>query len=603
MPLMGSLYVGSSGLQTSQNALNTTAHNLTNTETTGYVRQQVQQSTRSYLQLSVDVRSVNNKQVGLGVTYSRVKHIRDYFLDKIYRRESGRSMFYEVSTEVMEEVEGQLGEMHGEAFQTSIEDFWTAVQELAKDPASSVTQGLLVQRGAELIQRAQAVYKGLSAYQDNLNMQVKDQVDKINSYGKKILELNEAIRKVESGGVERANDLRDTRDLLLDELSEMANINYGESVNGDVWVQIEGVDFVKGPRCFEMEVFADDETGFYTPFWPQNASYTLDANGNKVYTEKSISNAHVFKFNREISTDLNTDIGGLKATLLARGDHRADYRDVATKDAYNSNDSIVSQSVIMNVQAEFDQLIHNIATKINEILGTAAGVNEVKGTFTFKDENGNALNMTDVRLCKADSNGYMRKDDGSPIEMFTTRSGGGYQKVNLANDVVDPNDNTKVLLEAGDYWVYVPEDPNNPSSLYNIENLQIDQELMQKPSMLGFRLEDGSEDQATADALKAAFTAEDYTLNPNISKRSTFISYYTDLVSQIANTGYVSRSIYLNQQDTMESIESARQQVSGVSSDEELSNMIKFQNAYNASSRYINVIDEMLEHLLSTLGV
>ena len=361
--------------------------------------------------------------------------------------------------------------------------------------------------------------------------------------------------------------------------------------------------FVKGPRCFEIGVFADEETGFYTPFWPQNASYTTDANGNKIYTEKSIENAHVFKFNREISTDLNTDIGGLKATLLARGDHRADYRDVANKDVYNSNDSIVSQSVIMNVQAEFDQLIHNIAMKINEILGTAAGVNEVKGNFSFKDENGNVLNMKDVRLCKADSDGYMRKDDGSPIEMFTTRSGGSYKKVTLDTAATDPNDPNKVLLEAGDYWVYVPEDPDNPSSLYNIENLQIEEELMQKPSMLGFRLPDGSEDQATADALKAAFTAEDYTLNPNISKRSTFVSYYTDLVSQIANTGYVSRSIYLNQQDTMESIESARQQVSGVSSDEELSNMIKFQNAYNASSRYINVIDEMLEHLLSTLGV
>ncbi len=190
--------------------------------------------------------------------------------------------------------------------------------------------------------------------------------------------------------------------------------------------------------------------------------------------------------------------------------------------------------------------------------------------------------------------------------MFTTRSGNGYKKMTVTgltdaagNPVLDENGNPVT----GDVWVYVPEDPNNPSSLYNIENLQIDQELMQKPSMLGFRLPDGSEDQATADALKAAFTAEDYTLNPNLSKRSTFVSYYTDLVSQIANTGYVSRSIYLNQQDTMESIESARQQVSGVSSDEELSNMIKFQNAYNASSRYINVIDEMLEHLLSTLGV
>ena len=201
-----------------------------------------------------------------------------------------------------------------------------------------------------------------------------------------------------------------------------------------------------------------------------------------------------------------------------------------------------------------------------------------------------------------DSDGYMRKDDGSPIEMFTTRSGSGYQKMTANEDITDKDG--KILVAKGqECWVYVPEDPNNPSSLYNIENLQIDQELMQKPSMLGFRLPDGSEDQATADALKAAFTAEDYTLNPNLSKRSTFVSYYTDLVSQIANTGYVSRSIYLNQQDTMESIESARQQVSGVSSDEELSNMIKFQNAYNASSRYINVIDGMLEHLLSTLGV
>lgn len=247
MGLMGSLYVGSSGLQTSQNALNTTAHNLTNTETTGYVRQQVQQSSRSYQTLSVNVSSICNQQVGLGVTYSRVKHIRDYFLDKIYRRESGRSMFYEVSTEVMEEVEGQLGEMHGEAFQTSIEDFWTAVQELTKDPTSSVTQGLLVQRGAQLIQRAQAVYTGLSAYQDNLNLQVRDYVDKINSYGKKILALNDSIRAIEAGRVEQANDMRDTRDQLLDELAELVNIEYGEDVNGDVWVQIEGVDFVKGP--------------------------------------------------------------------------------------------------------------------------------------------------------------------------------------------------------------------------------------------------------------------------------------------------------------------------------------------------------------------
>ena len=87
-----------------------------------------------------------------------------------------------------------------------------------------------------------------------------------------------------------------------------------------------------------------------------------------------------------------------------------------------------------------------------------------------------------------------------------------------------------------------------------------------------------------------------------MKKKSSFIDYYDDLVGQIANSGYVFRTIYENQEGTVESIDAAREQVIGVSSDEELSNMVKFQNAYNASSRYINVIDEMLEHLLSSLA-
>ncbi len=590
MSLMGGLYIGSSGLQTGQNALNTTAHNLSNMDTVGYVRQQVQQSTRSYLRLSTDVKSVNNKQTGLGVTYSRVKHIRDAFLDRIYRRESGRSMFYEVSTEVTEEIESQLGEMNGEAFQTNLEDFWTAIQELAKDPASSVTQGLLVQRGAELIQRAQAVYGGFCAYQDNLNLQVKKQVDQINEYGKQILALNDAIRGIEAGGIESANDLRDARDAILDELSQMVNINYDEDQFGNVWVQVEGMDFVKGPHCYEIALDVDEKTGFYTPYWPLNS--TFDENGNlKLDKNGNPLRDDVFDLGLRISTDLNTDIGGLKAILLARGDHRADYTDMA-RDKYDE----VSQSIVMNIQAEFDQLIHNVASKVNEILAEAAGVK----TGPVYASNGDILIKEGERYCESDIGGYMRKDDGSPIQMFTKIYGEGYRKVTGTVDVVDDQGN--VTQEQKEYWVYNEEVPGELETIYSINNLQVDPELMQKPSMLGFRLADGSEDKATAEALKQAFVAEDYTLNPNVQKRTAFVNYYTDLVSQVANSGYAFRNIYDNQVNAVESIESARQQVAGVSSDEELSNMIKFQNAYNASSRYINVIDEMLEHLLSALG-
>ncbi len=575
MPLMGSLYIGSSGLQTSQNALNTTAHNLSNVDTTGYTRQQVQQSNRAYVTLSTDPKSISNKQTGLGVTYSRVKQVRDYFLDKTYRKESGRSMFYEVSTEVMEEVESQLGELNGEAFQTTMTDFWTAIQELSKDPSSSVTQGLIVQRASEFVQRAGAVYKGLSSYQDNLNTQIKQNIDKINKYGNQLLTLNDQIRAIESGGIEHANDLRDARNQILDELAELTNMSFSEDRFGSVSVKIEGVDFVKDGTCYEIALKTDEATGFYTPFWPQDATYTVQDDGTRIY---NIDGAEVFDLSVEISSDLNTDIGGLKAMLLARGDHRANYTDLA-EGKYDS----VSQSVVMNIQGEFDQMIHNVVTKVNEILAKAAGVQT--GDLTLAD----GTVLKDARYCTMDPDGYMRMEDGSPIQLFTKITTDGYEKVTGADGT--------------EYWVMKEEDSNRPESLYTIGNLQVNSALMQEPSKLGFRLADGSEDKATAEALKAAFAEEAYTLNPNVQKKTTFVDYYTDLVSQVSNSGYVFRSIYENQVNTVESTQSAREQVIGVSTDEELSNMIKFQNAYNASSRYINVISEMLEHIISTLGV
>ncbi|MBR3823751.1 MAG: flagellar hook-associated protein FlgK [Lachnospiraceae bacterium] len=574
MPLMGSLYVGSSGLQTSQNALNTTAHNLSNVETVGYTRQQVQQSAKSYNTLSINPEGVANQQIGLGVTYSRVKQVRDIFLDTTYRKESGRCSFYQTTTETMEEVESLLGELNGEAFQTNMSDLWTSVQELAKDPSSSIVQGLLVQRAGEFVERAVNIYEGMTFYQNNLNLQIKQTVEKINEYGKRILELNEEIRCVEAGGVERANDFRDARNQILDELGSLVNISVKEGNYGEVSVRIENVDFIKGETCYEIALDQDETTGFYTPYWPQNASYVIGEDGGRIYNK---TGAEVFNLKREISSDKNTDIGGLKAMLLARGDHQADYTDIE-KD-YSS----VSESVIMNIQAEFDQLVHNIATKVNSILAEAAGV--VQGDLTLAD----GTVLSDVSYCEDVTDGYMRKEDGSPIQMFAKVTTEAYSKVTGA--------------DGKEYWVYNEEDFAQQDFLYTLKNIRIDEELQQKPASLSFMMKDGSVDVETAEKLKDAFTEEIYTLNPEVKKTTTFLDYYNDLVSQVANSGAVYRSIFTNQEDTVEATENARQQIIGVSSDEELSNMIRFQNAFNASSRYVNAISEMLAHLINTLGV
>ena len=548
MPLMGSLYIGTSGLQTGQNVLNTVAHNMTNVDTNGYTRQQSLLGTKMYNTVSVTPDAVSNQQYGLGVNYSAARQVRDFFLDKTYRRESGRSMFYEVSTEVMNEVENLLGELNGEDFQTSLSNLWTAVQELSKDPSSSVTQGLLVQRASEFIERATSVYADLSNYQDNLNTQLYDYTTQINDMGHQIQALNDKIRMIESGGIEHANDLRDTRNLLLDKLSSLVKMSYSENALGDVDVQIEGVDFVKGGMVYEIALDVDATTGFYTPFWPQNANYTFRDDGTKVY---DITHAKVFDLRQAIASTTNTDIGGMKARLLARGDHRADYSDIET------NYDAISSSIVMNIQAEFDQLIHNVTTKINEVLASA-------------------YNPT---------TGYMCDVDGRPIQLFKKITTEGYTQ------------------DATGQWNYMEEDYSKPETMYTLKNIQINKHLLQEPGMFGFILMDGSVDYDTAEALKRAFQTENYTLNPYVQKKTNFITYYTDLVSQVANSGAVYQSIYENQETTVQATYEAREQIVGVSTDEEIANMIKFQNAYNASSRYINVISEMLEHILNTLGV
>ena len=556
MPLMGSLYIGTSGLQTSQNALNTTAHNMTNADTTGYVRQQVQLGTKVYNTIRVDFKSVSNQQVGLGVSYSNVKQVRDYFLDQTYRRESGRNAFYEVASGALEEIESLLDELNGESFQESLEGVWTAVQELSKDPSSAVTQGLLVQKSSQFIERAKAVYNGMCDYQDNLNQQIMGKVNTINEYANRIKELNDEILKIECAGFEHANDLRDERNRMLDELSVLGKISYAEDLNGQVNVQFEGVDLVKREVVYEIGLKQDENTGFYTPFWMQNARYTLNDLGDKVY---HIEGAEVFDLNAIISSDLNTDIGSLKSMMLARGDHRADYTDIMEE----NYDYSVSQSVIMNIQGEFDQLIHNVVTAINDVLIDAAEAAREAGSS------------------------YMQNEDGSPIVLFEKIGAECFEK------------------KADGTWAKKQEEEwegGYKGSLFSISNIRINKDLVQSPTKLGFIKEDGSVDYETVEKLKEKFTAESNTLNPKVKKKTNFVDYYGDLVAQVANSGSVYSSILFNQQATVNATFSAREQVVGVSSDDELTNMVKFQNAYNASSRYINALSEMLATLINTMG-
>ena len=556
MSLMANLYVGASGLTTSQNALNTTAHNMANLDTVGYTRQQVSQGTRAYQTLERRYDTIAYKQIGTGVNYNTCKQVRSSFLDSSYRTETGRYAFYDVSNKALEEIEDQLQEMNGSEFADSMNNLWVAVQELAKDPCSAVTQSSFVTRANEFLTRAKSVYDGLVDYQENLDSTVKGMCDTINSYGDKIRELNEKIVDIESGKQERANDLRDERNLLLDKLGEYGRLDYEEDIFGNVIVLFEGASFVStdhvnhiGVDTTLSEAAGGTANGYATPYWEYAAKTETRSDGTKEVV--SINGAHLFDLTQPVSTVTNTDIGKLRAVLLARGDHNATYHDITEDPEYYAKN--ISQSVIMNIQAEFDQMVHNVMTAINEIMETA------ESNPAIMDHSVGATSDFTMFICA--------------------------------------NEEDELI-----YNISEDKPAGSVKTGFTIKNSQINPKLIQEPTLFTFRTVDGGEDNATTSKLKEAFTKEQYVLNPNVTSRNSIITYYNALVNQVANSGDVYKSIKEAQELTVSSVESSREQIVGVSSDEELEFMIMFQNAYNASSRYINVVSEMLEHLVSTLG-
>ena len=597
MSLFGSLYLGDSGIRTSQSALNTVAHNLSNLNTPGYVRQQVANSDTTYINGGRSVRG-RQFQVGTGAKYAECRHVRDTFLDAAYREESGRMSYYETSYSAILEIEDILGELDGAAFKNSVSALWTSMQELAKYPNDTVNMSMFVSKAASFIENATAVYESFQEYQNNLNKQVKDSVEQINSIANRIDELNKEIMKIETAGVEHANDLRDERDQLLDMLAGFGNITYTEEPNTAVTVRFNGADLVTEANVYKMELLTDKDTGFFTLYWKQNVLYTEDAKGNKV---KDYSCAYVFNLKDEISTAAKTDVGSLRALLLARGDHVANYTDLTVgmcteeklsklgidADSYSEQAGLkyyndyISKSVVMNVQAEFDNIVHAIITKVNDVLA----------------EN-----------CDPKS-GYLCNEDGSPLQMFQKINSQAYERVvlNSTEAAVLKGQGVKLYQiydEDGEpvpnnYWKYTEEDSFAPNSLYNCANTKINQKLVQVPALLGFTKEESSADFNIGKKLVESFQNDGIYLNPNATDMSSFENCYIDLINQAATSGYVFQELYEFEQLAMEQADNERQTVIGVSSDEELEHMIMYQNAYNAASRYINVINSMLDTLLS----
>lgn len=640
---MAGLFIGTTGLKTAQTALNTTAHNLSNINTSGYTRQQVTFSDTQYVRVNTSDK-VSSPDYGLGVAVSEVRRIRDQFIDQAYRNENSRLGFYESQYKAIQEIEDQFGEMQGVTYESYLINLYNSVNELAKNPTSTVARSSLIQNATAFIEKSENVYKGLKDYQTTLNTQVKNMVDSINKLGDKIYTLNKKISKIESTGIEDANDLRDERDAAIDELSKYIDITYYENDSKEVIISAEGIPFVTMGELAKMDTRVVEGTNLVIPTWP---GYERD----------------VYDLSTEASNVDETDKGELKGLLIARGNMVVDYTvvpeapsssdyDMSTADgraayqeAYNKYskaqeyyNTYIEPSAILSAMAGFDKLVNGIVEKINNILcpeksevrnnpymapdGTeiqadiytynsvsqqvlfdrygreVTGTDNGDGTYSFSS--GEKLYMSfggaevpvdsyTYSMLDMDKTGYGMDDDKTVgTELFSRKGTDRYIKTT--------DDSGKTI--------YIRNNLNETDyeSLYKLGNLQINPEAAQNVGKIPLSTVQGKEDFDRAKELVDAWDEKFASLNPDTYAKSDFMTFYNNFIGEYATLGKALGNYVSNQTTMVDGYDNQRLQSEGVSSDEELEKMIKYQQAYNAASRYVNVVNQMLEHLVTSLG-
>lgn len=600
--IMTSMYTGVSGLRANQTSLNTVSHNLANINTNGYVRQQIVTSDTIYN--SIGTSHVSMLQVGYGTNIQTIRQVRDVFLDKAYRVEVGRQGFYETQSEATQEMETILGELEGEAFHQDITSFWNTLQELAKEPDSIVKRAAVVSEASTLIERASSINDTLVKYQQNLNTQIQDKVNRINQIGNEIKELNRQIVRYESGA-ENANDLRDSRNALLDELGELVKISYKEDSTGNVNVSIEGRQFVWDGDVYDLKTYKpDDSTSLLSVVWNDG------------------QNTPLYDLTEECKSENNSNVGSLKGLLVARGSRTTNYTDIPVRENYNSdteyNDAVynfnkeVNSSIVMTTMAQFDQLIHGLVTAINDVLCPNTSYDSyLKGmkldgsgytNLTVTDADGNEVNMSKVQVWdEANAPVGMDANNTPRQELFERKYTERYTEMTLSYQDDEGNNFEKKI------YVYNEENKDDIYSLYTVDQIQINEEMQREVSLLP--LSGTSAQGSTAEfafnkcqELINTFNIKGFTLSPNQLTKYTFADYYTALVGEIGTKGNMYESMAAEQQVVASNIDNQRSTILGVSSEEELTNMIRYQYAYGANSKYINVINDMLETIINSMG-
>jgi len=569
--LFSALDIGRNGLFTAQVQLDVAGHNISNVNTDGFSRQRVDVSTRQ-----PNVRPFG--AIGRGPFIAGVERIRDPALDAVFRQQAQGLGAADAENFFFARIEDIFQEPSDTGLSSRLNFFFDAMSQFADNVESLPARQNVMSEAIALAGSLNEVDDRIRNLQTNANDEVVNIVDEINSLADRIAELNGTIRQIEGTG-RAANDLRDRRDLLLDELAQLVNITYREQGDGRVTVLLGGEELVVGNSARLLQTAVDPTVN---PDRPDFVGVQFENSLN----DAIITSGELFgtlRIRDEELTDLDARFDAIAAAIV-QSVNNIQAQGVGLA---NQNTPLVNRNAVDSVFAPIGStgLPFDISDGSFDLVAYDANTGDVVETLTINvdpditslDDIASAIRSTSSFTALTSPGGTITIDAVGPFEIgFLNDTSGTLSALGLnglftGTDASDIGVNQRLI-----------DDPRLLSS----GGFDPDNTVVPDPLATG--------DNSAALAIAALRNAE--LLDGGTQTINKFFE------STVVRVGVNSRA----NQDTLEverafvaDIQRRRQEISGVSIDEEVTNLIRYQRAFEGSARVVTVADRMLQTLIN----
>ncbi len=594
------LYIAGSGLRASNAALNTTANNISNAQTNGYSRQQVTQQANNALRTFTTYGCA-----GAGVDTIAIERVRDSFYDVKYWNNNSKFGEFTAKQYYMRTIEDYFNDDGTSGFKSIFNKFSASLQSVTTNSSSDNSKAQFIAAAKSLTDYFNNMYGNLQELQKDIDLEIKQNVDQINSIAEEIATLNKQINVIELSGP-KANELRDRRELLVDQLSEIVDVDITEMKIYDTHdperetgatrylvriaggqVLVDGNDYnnlTYQARATDQKVNQSDTDGLYKIMWENGNEFSL------------------------VNASMNGKLKGLAELRDGNNGSNFNGKVIGVDTTKNTITVKVSDDFLKNMRActlSDTGGVINIGNKLCYYSGWEFDGKDTY-TFTMNDKVSPADADMDGKDVKTESKvkyqgiPYYMEQMNEWIRQFAEAVN------NIFTSGVDANGDKGCILFtgiSGSGEEYEINDFTDTNKYYELTagNFTINSALIADASKLGTRssVDVGVEECGQIKELISLLTSKDKFNFRN----GTAGQMLEALLSDVALNASDANTFYNTYSGLRNSIDNQRNSISGVDEDEEAVSLVKFQNSYTLASKMIQTLTEVYDQLILRTGV